>query len=73
MPITKSLREVSVKSPQVRQKSTQQAAYRSRLSRQAEALLKKQAKGKFLDNTQKRIVARYQRQQLRAAAIGGAA
>lgn len=38
--------------------------YRSRLSRQAEALLQKQSSGKFLDNTAKRIIARYQRQQL---------
>ena len=51
----------------------QQQEYRSRFRRQAEDLLKQQAKGRQLRNQQQRILVRWQRIQLRSAAAKGAA
>lgn len=56
---------------------TQVSLYRSRLRRQAEALLERQKTGKILDNQQKRIPRRYQRfeaaQRRDLQSAGGAA
>ena len=38
--------------------------YRSRFPRKVAALLERQAQGKYLNNTQKRLVTRWQRQQI---------
>jgi hypothetical protein len=67
MSITQIISQDSAESPQNRQKTTEQALYRSRLGQKVAALLQKQAKGKFLNNSQKRQITRWQRGQLLAA------
>jgi hypothetical protein len=48
-------------------RTPQQEQHQSRLRIKAKALLQKQAQGQFLGNQQKRLIARWQRLQLKAA------